>query len=268
MQESVSAPNIAGMGKLTSTILVGTLIFEGLGAFILCFRFVPDYGWADGIWMAVFTAVSAFCNAGFDLMGEKTGTFSSLTAYAGDPIICLTIPILIIVGGLGFFVWQDIKRNRFRFRKYELHTKLVLITTAILVVVPTLAILLAEDGLPWKERIFSSFFSAVTPRTAGFNVRPLVGVGSVRSMTLFLTIILMFIGGSSGSTAGGIKTNTLAVLFLSVISLVRGKRSVECFGRRLVYDKLTPPNDCGRVFRYPPCKRPSRGGRVLLIFRQ
>lgn len=233
MQESVSAPNIAGMGKLTSTILVGTLIFEGLGAFILCFRFVPDYGWADGIWMAVFTAVSAFCNAGFDLMGEKTGKFSSLTAYASDPIICLTIPILIIVGGLGFFVWQDIKRNRFRFRKYELHTKLVLITTAILVVVPTLAILLAEDGLPWKERIFSSFFSAVTPRTAGFNVRPLVGVGSVRSMTLFLTIILMFIGGSSGSTAGGIKTNTLAVLFLSVISLVRGKRSVECFGRRL-----------------------------------
>lgn len=233
MQESVSAPTIAGMGKLTSTILLGTLIFEALGAFVLCFRFVPDYGWGDGIWMAVFTAVSAFCNAGFDLMGDKTGEYSSLTSYSGDPIVCLTIPLLIIIGGLGFFVWQDIKRNRFHFRKYELHTKLVLIMTALLVIIPTLLIILAENDLPWQERIFSSFFTAVTPRTAGFNVLPLSGAGSIKSMTLFLTIILMFVGGSSGSTAGGIKTNTLAVLFLSVFSLVRGKRSVECFGRRI-----------------------------------
>ena len=154
-------------------------------------------------------------------------------SYSGDPIVCITIPLLIIVGGLGFFVWQDIKRNRHHFRKYELHTKLVLIMTAILVVVPTLVIMLAEDDLPWKERVFSSFFTAVTPRTAGFNVLPLAGAGSIKSVTLFLTIILMFIGGSSGSTAGGVKTNTLAVLFLSVFSLVRGKRSVECFGRRI-----------------------------------
>ena len=233
MQESVSAPTLSGMGKLTSTILFGTLLFEGLGAFILCFRFVPDFGWGEGIWMAVFTSVSAFCNAGFDLMGTKTGKFSSLTAYSGDPIICITIPLLIIVGGLGFFVWQDIKKNKFRFRKYELHTKLVLIMTAVLVVVPTAVIIGAEDELPWKERIFSSFFTAVTPRTAGFNVLPLSGAGSVRSVTILLTIILMFIGGSSGSTAGGVKTNTIAVLFLSVVSVVRGKRSVECFGRRI-----------------------------------
>lgn len=233
MQEAVSAPTLSGMGKLTSTILIGTLIFEALGAFVLCFRFVPDYGWGEGIWMAIFTSVSAFCNAGFDLMGDKTGKFSSMTAYSGDPIVCLTIPLLIIIGGLGFFVWQDIKDNRFRFRKYELHTKLVLIMTAILVIVPTVIIAIAENDLPWQERIFSSFFTAVTPRTAGFNVLPLAGAGSVKSVTLLLTIVLMFIGGSSGSTAGGVKTNTIAVLGLSVFSLIRGKRSVECFGRRL-----------------------------------
>ena len=233
MQEAVSAPTLSGMGKLTTTILVGTLACEGIGAFILCFRFVPDFGWGEGIWISVFTAVSAFCNAGFDLCGGKYGEFSSLTAYSGDPIVCITIPLLIIVGGLGFFVWQDIKNNKFHVRKYELHTKLVLIMTAALVVVPTVIIVIAENTLPWGERILSSFFTAVTPRTAGFNVLPLSGAGSVRSVTIFLTIVLMFIGGSSGSTAGGIKTNTLAVLFLSVFSLIRGKRSVECFGRRL-----------------------------------
>ena len=233
MQEAVSAPTLSSMGKLTTTILVGTLACEGIGAFILCFRFVPDFGWGEGIWISVFTAVSAFCNAGFDLCGGKYGEFSSLTAYSGDPIVCITIPLLIIVGGLGFFVWQDIKNNKFHVRKYELHTKLVLIMTAVLVVVPTAIIAVAENTLPWGERILSSFFTAVTPRTAGFNVLPLSGAGSVRSVTIFLTIVLMFIGGSSGSTAGGIKTNTLAVLFLSVFSLIRGKRSVECFGRRL-----------------------------------
>ena len=233
MQESVSAPNLSGMGRLTTTILLGTLLFEGVGAFILCFRFIPDFGWGLGIWMAIFTAVSAFCNAGFDLMGADGVPFASVTRYSGDPIICLTIPLLIIIGGLGFFVWQDIKSNRFHFRKYELHTKLVLIMTAILVLLPTGIIMIAEDDLPWKERILSSFFTAVTPRTAGFNVLPLSGVGSVKSVTIFLTIVLMFIGGSSGSTAGGIKTNTLAILGLSVFSLVRGKRSIECFGRRI-----------------------------------
>ena len=232
-QESVSAPTLSGMGRLTTTILLGTLLFEGVGAFILCFRFIPDFGWGLGIWMAIFTAVSAFCNAGFDLMGADGVPFASVTRYSGDPIICLTIPLLIIIGGLGFFVWQDIKSNRVHFRKYELHTKLVLIMTAILVLLPTGIIMIAEDDLPWKERILSSFFTAVTPRTAGFNVLPLSGVGSVKSVTIFLTIVLMFIGGSSGSTAGGIKTNTLAILGLSVFSLVRGKRSVECFGRRI-----------------------------------
>ena len=239
MQEAVSAPVLSGMGKLTTTILIGTLLFEGLGAIALAFRFVPDFGWTQGIWMAVFTAISAFCNAGFDLMGIRGTPFASVTSYAGDPIICLTIPLLILIGGLGFFVWLDIKKNKLHFRKYELHTKLVLIMTAILVILPTLLIWLGEDWAAlgghgrWYERLLSSFFTAVTPRTAGFNVLPLSAVGGVRSLTLLLSIVLMFIGGSSGSTAGGVKTNTVAVLFLAVFSLARGKRSVECFGRRI-----------------------------------
>lgn len=248
MKESVGAPVISGMGRLTTTILLGTLLFEGLGAIILCFRFVPDFGWGQGIWCAVFTSVSAFCNAGFDLMGGKYGEFSSMTHYSGDPIVCLTIPLLIIIGGLGFFVWQDIKRNKFHFRKYELHTKLVLIMTAALVLIPTGVVMLAEDYLPWRERILSSFFTAVTPRTAGFNVLPLHGTSGIKSVTLFLTIILMIVGGSSGSTAGGIKTNTVAVLGLSVLSLVRGKRSVECFGRRIDEDNVKNAAQFATVF--------------------
>ena len=225
-----------GIGFMTVVFALwnlGTFLFEALGAFVMCFRFVPDFGWGRGIWMSVFTAVSAFCNAGIDLMGIKGEPFASMTSYSGDPVICLTIPILILVGGLGFFVWQDIKNNRLHLRKYSLHTKLVLVTTAVLVVVPWAIMIIAENNLPWQERILSTFFTAVTPRTAGFNVLPLSGAGSVRQVTIFLSIVLMFIGGSSGSTAGGIKTNTLAALVLSVVSLLRGKRSVECFGRRL-----------------------------------
>ena len=233
MQESVNAPVVGGMVKLTMTILVGTLVFEALGAFVLCFRFVPDFGWGRGIYIAVFTSISSFCNAGFDLMGINGIEFASLASYSGDPIICITVPLLIIVGGLGFFVWQDLRENRLHFRKYSLHTKLVLITTAALIVIPTILIFIAENDLPWGERILSSFFTATSPRTAGFNVLPLSGAGSVKTATIFITIVLMFIGGSSGSTAGGIKTNTFSTLLLSVVSFLRGKRSVECFGRRL-----------------------------------
>ena len=229
MQESVSAPNVGGLVKLTGTILIGTLIFESIGAFILAFRFVPDYGWGKGIYFAIFTSISAFCNAGFDLMGINE-EYSSLTLYSSDPIVCITVPLLIIIGGLGFFVWKDIKDNKFHLRKYALHTKLVLVTTAVLIIVPFIIILIAENELPWKERILSSFFTAVTPRTAGFNV---LDMPTMQTATLTVTILMMLIGGSSGSTAGGIKTNTFAVLFLSLFSLIRGKRSVECFGRRL-----------------------------------
>ena len=233
MQESVNAPTLSGMVRLTSTILLGTFLFELIGAFVLAFRFIPEYGIGEGIYFSLFTSVSAFCNAGFDLFGGKHGEFASLTAYSGDPIVCLTVSFLIIVGGVGFFVWRDIKENLFKIRKYSLHTKIVLTATAILIIVPFIIIFLAEKDLPVKERIFSSLLTAVSPRTAGFNVLPLTGAGAIKTVTLFLTVVLMFIGGSSGSTAGGVKTNTVGVLFLSVISLVRGKKSVQAFGRRI-----------------------------------
>ena len=235
MQESVSAPNVAGMVKLTSTILLGTLIFEAAGAIVLAFRFVPDFGWGQGIWFAVFTSVSSFCNAGFDLMGARGTPFASLTSYAGDPIICLTVPLLILIGGLGFAVWKDLCDNKFRLRRLALHTKLVLVMTAVMVVVPTAIIMIAERGMPFGDLLLNSFFTAVSPRTAGFNVLDLT---SVQTATVFVTIGCMFIGGSSGSTAGGIKTNTFAVLFLSLVSFIRGKRSVECFGRRIDDDNV------------------------------
>ena len=238
MQESVNAPTISGMVKLTGTILLGMVIFESIGAFILCFRFVPDFGWVRGIYFSVFTSISAFCNAGFDLMGAAGTEFASLTAYSGDPIICITVPLLIIIGGLGFFVWQDMRENRFHVRKYSLHTKLVLVTTCSLIIVAWLMVFIAEGDLPVGERVLSAFFTAVSPRTAGFNVLPLGGEGSVKTVTIFVTIVLMLIGGSSGSTAGGIKTNTFAVLMLSVVSCLTGKRSIECFGRRLDEDNV------------------------------
>ena len=231
MQEAVSAPSMGGLMRLTGTILLGTLCFEFIGAFILCFRFVPDFGWGRGIWMAVFTAVSAFCNAGFDLMATEGNDYPSLTAYSQDPIVCIVVPLLILIGGLGFFVWHDIRRNKWHLRKYALHTKIVLLASAVVVVVPFLLFLIALNDLPWGERILSSFFSAVTPRTAGFNVIPMSI--DTRAIVIFLTILLMFIGGASGSTAGGVKTNTLSVLALSLFALIRGKRSAQAFGRRL-----------------------------------
>lgn len=237
MQESVNAPSVSGMVRLTGTILLGMIIFEGIGAFVLCFRFVPDFGWGRGIYFSIFTAVSAFCNAGFDLMGANGTEFASLTAYSGDPIICLVVPLLIIIGGLGFFVWQDIRENRFHVRKYSLHTKLVLVTTASIIAISWLIVFIAEGDLPLGERVLSSFFTATSPRTAGFNVLPL-GDGGVKTVTVFLTVILMLIGGSSGSTAGGIKTNTFAVLVLSTLSCFTGKRSIECFGRRIDEDNV------------------------------
>ena len=238
MQESVAAPTLSGMVRLTGTILVGMIIFESVGAFVLCFRFVPDFGWGQGIYFSIFTSVSAFCNAGFDLMGANGVEFASLTAYSGDPIICIVVPLLIIIGGLGFFVWQDIRENRFHVRKYSLHTKLVLVTTASIIAISWLIVFIAEGDLPLGERVLSSFFTAISPRTAGFNVLPLSGEGSVKTVTIFITIVLMLIGGSSGSTAGGMKTNTLAVLVLSVFSCLTGRRSIECFGRRIDEDNV------------------------------
>jgi len=234
LRESVNTMYIGGIVRLTQNILVGTLVMEGLGAVLLSFRFVPKMGWTAGIYNGVFHSVSAFCNAGFDLMG-KYGRYSSLTTFSDDVVVCLTIIALIIVGGIGFFVWDDVIKHKHHFKRYQLHTKLVLTTTAILIVSGAISFYLFERSnvladMTAVEKITASVFGAVTPRTAGFNT---VDTAALTPAGKLLTMLLMFIGGSPGSTAGGIKTTTLAVILISLWSSLRNTKCENIFGRRL-----------------------------------
>ncbi|MCI7106647.1 MAG: TrkH family potassium uptake protein [Lachnospiraceae bacterium] len=234
VKESVNALEIGGIIKLTRKILNGTLFFEGIGALLLSFRFVPRFGPVKGIYFSIFHAVSAFCNAGFDLMGGQ-GEYSSFVNYVGDPLVNLVIMALIVVGGLGFVVWSDISIKKFHWKQYSLNTKLVLSITAGLIFGGALLLFLFEqgntlEGLSAGEQVLASLFGSVTARTAGFNT---VDTGALRPESKLLTIILMFIGGSPGSTAGGIKTTTFAVMMLYVISNLRGESGCNIFHRRI-----------------------------------
>ncbi|HYE81806.1 MAG TPA: TrkH family potassium uptake protein [Clostridia bacterium] len=233
--ESLNQFSPQGMVKLIKDIIVGTLIFEGLGAIILSVRFIGEFGVTNGIFKGIFHAVSAFCNAGFDLMGEK-GQFSSLTAYVEDPVVNLTVMLLVIIGGLGFAVWEDIYKTR-NFSELRLHTKLVLTVTSILLISGFIFFLVLEysnartlQPLSLRGKILASMFQSVTPRTAGFNTLP---TGGLTEASKLVTMILMFIGGSPGSTAGGIKTSTVGVLLFSVISVLKGGNDVNVFRKRL-----------------------------------
>ncbi|KUO68733.1 MAG: ATP synthase subunit J [Clostridia bacterium BRH_c25] len=233
--ESLNQFSPQGMVKLIKDIMLGTLIFEGLGAIILSIRFAGQFGIRNGIFKGIFHSVSAFCNAGFDLMGEK-GQFSSLTAYAEDPVVSLTVITLVIIGGLGFAVWEDVYKTR-NFSELRLHTKLVLTVTSILLISGFIFFLTMEysnvktlQPLSFKGKILASMFQSVTPRTAGFNTLP---TGDLTNASKLMTMVLMFIGGSPGSTAGGIKTSTAGVLLFSVISVLRGCNDVNMFRKRL-----------------------------------
>lgn len=234
MQSSVSAPQRGGIVKMTRFILVGTLLIELSGAVLLSIAFVPRFG-AKGLWYALFHSVSAFCNAGFDLMGSG-GEFSSLTSFDKNPYVCIVISALIVIGGLGFFVWKDLIDNRFRFKMLRMHSKAVLITSTILIFGGGILLYITE--LPNSSsqehsalyQIGNSLFQSVSTRTAGFNT---VDLSQLTHSTIFIMVLLMMVGGSPGSTAGGLKTTTLAVLFASVISVFKRKKSVEMFGRRL-----------------------------------
>lgn len=234
MQSSVSAPQRGGIVKMTRFILVGTLLIELSGTVLLSIAFVPRFG-AKGLWYALFHSVSAFCNAGFDLMGSG-GEFSSLTSFDKNPYVCIVISALIVIGGLGFFVWKDLIDNRFRFKMLRMHSKAVLITSVILIFGGGILLYLTE--LPNSSsqehsalyQIGNSLFQSVSTRTAGFNT---VDLSQLTHSTIFIMVLLMMVGGSPGSTAGGLKTTTLAVLFASVISVFKRKKSVEMFGRRL-----------------------------------
>ncbi|MGN1202420.1 MAG: TrkH family potassium uptake protein, partial [Eubacterium sp.] len=230
MQEAIAAPKTGGIVRLTGFIIKVTFIIELLGALIMMPVFCMDFG-VKGIWMAVFHSISAFCNAGFDIMGTADAPFSSLTSYAAQPVINITIMLLVIVGGIGFLTWDDIRTNRLHLKQYRMQSKVILVTTAILLILPAAYFFFFEfSELPVNERILYSIFQAVTPRTAGFNTADLTAVtGAGQS----IIIVLMLIGGSPGSTAGGMKTTTVAVLISNALAVFRRKEDSQFFGRRI-----------------------------------
>ena len=229
MQEALSAPNVGGIVRLTGFILKTALVVELVGAALLFFVFREEFGPLRGAWYALVHAVSAFCNAGFDLMGVKA-PFSSLTDYAGQPLVSLVVALLIVVGGIGFVTWADIRANGFRFRRYRMQSKVILTVTAVLILVPSLYFFFFEfSQAPMGERILLSLFQAVTPRTAGFNTADLTAMSETgQSIITFL----MLVGGSPGSTAGGMKTTTLAVLLATAFAVFRRREAPRFFNRR------------------------------------
>ena len=230
LEDSLSAFQVGGMVKLVRFILRIVIITEAIGALLLMPVFCMDYG-VSGIWMAVFHSISAFCNAGFDLMGAHSGKFSSLTAYSGNPGVIIPISLLIVLGGIGFLTWNDIITHRRNIKKYRMQSKVVLVTTAVLIAAPTVLYFFWEfSDSSFGNRIALSLFQAITPRTAGFNTADLT---KMTGAGIGLMIVLMLIGGSPGSTAGGMKTTTLAVLVANVLSVIRRKRDVQIFGKRL-----------------------------------
>ena len=230
MQEAISAHKVGGIVRLTGFILKMTICFELLGAVLMAPTFCREFGMAKGIWYAVFHSISAFCNAGFDLMGIKT-PYSSLTYFAKNPAVNMTVMALIVTGGIGFMTWDDVKTHKHRIRKYRMQSKVILATTGVLILFPVLYFFFFEFGdVPLGERILLSLFQAITPRTAGFNTADLTGLSEVGTI---ITILLMLVGGSPGSTAGGMKTTTLAVMFSTAISVFRRREHTHFFGRRI-----------------------------------
>ena len=230
MQDAISAPKVGGIVRLTRFILRGTFLIELLGVLAMLPVFCRDYGWR-GIWMAVFHSVSAFCNAGFDILGTENNLYPSLISYAGSPIINITIMLLIVIGGIGFLTWDDICENKLHFRRYRMQSKVILVTTAFLLVLPAIFFFFVDFSLlPIGKRVLASFFQSVTPRTAGFNT---VILSDMTGASQAVMIFLMMIGGSPGSTAGGMKTTTLAVLVANAAATFRQRESAQFFGRRI-----------------------------------
>lgn len=245
MQNALSVPQMGGIVKLTRFIFLVSFAIEGIGALLLMPVFMTKYG-IRGIWMAVFHSVSAFCNAGFDLMGNQTGQYSSLTSFAGSGYVTLVICLLIMIGGIGFLTWKDIAVKKTRFKEYSMQTKVILVTTAILIVIPAVFFFFSDfANEPLKDRICMSVFQAVTPRTAGFNTADLNKMSDAGRSVMML---LMLIGGSPGSTAGGMKTTTIAVLFANAIAVFRKRQNANCYGRRI--DDSTVKNASAILFMY------------------
>lgn len=235
MQEAISAHQVGGIVRMTKFILKTTVVIELAGAALLAVVFCRDFGMAKGIWYGLFHSVSAFCNAGFDLIGIRE-PFSSLTSYASQPVVNLTVMALIVTGGLGFLTWADIQKNKWHFKKYRMQSKVILSMTAGLILIPAVYFFFFEfSDMAFGERIWCALFQSVTPRTAGFNTADLTLLSETGLMVM---IVLMLIGGSPGSTAGGMKTTTVAVLFSSALAVFRQKESAHVYGRRIADDAV------------------------------
>lgn len=235
MQEAMNKITLNGVVKLAKYILIMTFVVEGIGAIILSTRFIPEYGWRTGIWYSVFHSVSAFCNAGFDLIGN----FQSLTPYVSDPVVSLTVAILIIIGGLGFVVIFELMDKK-SFKKLSLHSKIALTMTAALLILGYIIVLALEYNNPdtmanlsFGGKLISGFFHSVTPRTAGFNTLPM---DQLMMGTIVMTMIFMFIGAGSAGTAGGVKVTTVGVIIASIVSTLKGRNETETFNRKLPRD--------------------------------
>ena len=235
MQNAISAPKVGGIVRLMSFILKGTLLIELIGALFMIPVFCHDFG-LRGIWMAIFHSVSAFCNAGFDLLGKTDHLYPSLTSYVGNPLVNLTIMGLIVTGGIGFLTWDDIYTKKYHFRQYCMQSKVILITSLFLIFVPA-AFFFFRDfaGMPVKERTLCALFQSVTTRTAGFNTADLSGMTGASQAIM---IVLMMIGGAPGSTAGGMKITTFAVLTANASATFRQREDTQMFGRRVGQEVL------------------------------
>ena len=234
LAESIGTSRLAGIIKLARRILLGTAMFEGAGALVLATRFVPLLGWWRGMWFSLFHSVSAFCNAGFDLMGLLSPS-SSFTAFYDDPVVVLTLAVLILAGGIGFVVWADILDFRREKRSLRLHSKLALIVTLALTVLGTAGLLALEwngalSQMSPGEKLLNAFFHSVTPRTAGFNT---VDLGSLGGAGKAVTMLLMLIGAAPGGTGGGVKVTTFAVVLAAVLAVIRQKDDVSLGKYRL-----------------------------------
>lgn len=236
LMHDANSGKLNGLKSLVKRIILGTAIFEAAGALILMIRFIPDFGAGNGVYYSVWHSVSAFCNAGFDLMGSEGNEFVSLAAYAKDPLVTLTLTVLILTGGLGFCVWSDCIDCKMNVKKFQLHTKVVLLVNVLILVLGTLLFLLFERenadmaDFNFGEKLLVAIFNATTTRTAGFST---IDLASLSNSGYLLMVIFMFIGGNSGSTAGGIKVTTMAVIFMGMLAVFRGRKDINIGKKRI-----------------------------------
>lgn len=230
IQDAISAPQVGGIVRFTGFILKGIFLIELLGAVVMAPVFIRDHGFGEGLWMAVFHSISAFCNAGFDIVDDGV-LFNSLMGYASDPVINLAVMLLVIVGGLGFLTWRDIYTNGIHVKRYRMQSKVILTMTAGLLLIPAVYFFFFElDHLPLAERFWGAWFQAMTPRTAGFNT---VDLNAMSESGQMLTALLMLIGGAPGSTAGGMKVTTFAVMAAVAVAVFKRRQNGRFFGRRI-----------------------------------